>query len=113
MNNDELLRTTKTKFSVFVKSLIEKYISDPAQKIKCEESLTTLERLSSTDWTAYILENIVPYEKNIKQYVVRMIPQTGLTYETLTLEEHMRFERFIMFFVKITQSTPNQEEKQV
>ena len=97
MSNEDLILSTKKRFAGWLTELTHKY--NPNGKEKCLENITTLERISSADWILYVIENIVPYKKDLKALTVKMLTETGLKYETLSMDEHLRFEKFMKFYI--------------
>ena len=98
--NDAFMREKLCNFATFLESLVKTRKRDQ-RHADAMAKIAELRTLDSAVFLMHITQDMLPYAKNVRAYVAKMLADDGSSIDELTPPELERLTRYITMFIEI------------
>ena len=98
--NDAFMREKLQNFATFLESLVKSRKRDQ-RHADAMAKIAELRTLDTAVFLMHITQDMLPYAKNVRAYVAKMLTDDGSSIDELTPPELERLTRYITMFIEI------------
>jgi len=98
--NDAFMREKLQNFATFLESLVKSRKRDQ-RHADAMAKIAELRTLDTAVFLMHITQDMLPYAKNVRAYVAKMLTDDGSSIDELTPPELEKLTRYITMFIEI------------
>ena len=98
--NDAFMREKLQNFATFLESLVKSRKRDQ-RHADAMAKIAELRTLDTAVFLMHITQDMLPYAKNVRAYVAKMLADDGSSIDELTPPELEKLTRYITMFIEI------------